>query len=82
MVGPPAHPDLQPEDERTALVQRLDQYRVIAVAALDDVSWDQASAPVLAATDMDTDRGRVRRSFVATADLRSRGGAFPADLER
>jgi hypothetical protein len=49
---PPAHPDLQPEDERMALVQRLDQYRAIAAAALDDVPWEKASAPVLPATDM------------------------------
>jgi hypothetical protein len=27
-------PDLQPGDERTALVQRLDHYRAIAAAAL------------------------------------------------
>ena len=45
-------PDLQPEDERTALVQRLDQYRAIAVAALVDVAWDPASTRLLPATDM------------------------------
>ncbi len=28
------HPDLQPEDERTALVQRLDQYRAAGVERL------------------------------------------------
>jgi hypothetical protein len=49
---PTAHPDLQPEDERTALVQRLDQYRAIAAAALDDVPWAKASARLLPATDM------------------------------
>ena len=37
-----AHPDLQPGDERTALVQRLDQYRAIATAALIDLEWDDA----------------------------------------
>lgn len=36
-IAGPAEPDLQPEDERTALVQRLDQYRAIASAALVDV---------------------------------------------
>lgn len=45
-------PDLQPDDERTALVQRLDQYRGIAAAALVDVPWEQASARLLPATDM------------------------------
>lgn len=49
---PPANPDLQPEDERTALLQRLDQYRAIAAAALVDVPWQQASARLLLATDM------------------------------
>ena len=33
----------QPEDERTALVQRLDQYRAIATAALTDLEWKEAS---------------------------------------
>ena len=47
-----AHPDLQPGDERTALVQRLDQYRAIATAALIDLEWDDASARLLPATDM------------------------------
>ena len=51
-VARPADPDLQPEDERSALVQRLDQYRAIAAAALVDVPWQQASARVLPATDM------------------------------
>ena len=45
-------PDLQPEDERTAILQRLDQYRAIAVGALADVPWEQASARLLPATDM------------------------------
>jgi len=52
VVAGSAHPDLQPEDERTALVQRLDQYRDIAAAALVDVPWDQAAARLLPATDM------------------------------
>ncbi|MGK2948043.1 MAG: DUF664 domain-containing protein [Acidimicrobiales bacterium] len=51
-VAPPVHPDLQPADERTALVQRLDQYRGIAVAALVDLPWKHASARLLPATDL------------------------------
>ncbi len=58
-VGRAAGPDLQPEDERTALVQRLDQYRAIAAAALVAVPWEQASARLLPATDM-TIAGIVR----------------------
>ena len=46
------HPDLQPEGERTALVQFLDQYRAITVAALVDVEWEAASTRLLPATDM------------------------------
>jgi hypothetical protein len=46
------HPDLQPEDERTALVQRLDQYRTIATAALIDLEWEEASMRLLPATDL------------------------------
>ncbi|MFZ6003704.1 MAG: DinB family protein [Actinomycetota bacterium] len=45
-------PDLQPEDERSALVQRLDQYRAIVLAALVDVPWEPASSRLLPATDM------------------------------
>ena len=41
------HPDLQPEDERTALVQRLDLYRAIATAALANLTWEQASTRLL-----------------------------------
>lgn len=44
--------DLQPADERTALVQRLDQYRAIANAALADLPWEEASARLLSATDL------------------------------
>jgi hypothetical protein len=58
-VSGPADPDLQPEDERTAIVQRLDQYRAIAAAALVDVPWERASARLLSATDM-TIAGIVR----------------------
>jgi Protein of unknown function (DUF664) len=58
-VTEPEHPDLQPEDERTALVQRLDQYRAIATAALLDLQWEQASTRLLPATDM-TIAGIVR----------------------
>ncbi len=46
------HPDPQPEDERTALEQRLDQYRAVAASALVDVPWEQASARLLPATDL------------------------------
>ena len=58
-VAGPADPELQPEDERRALVQRLDQYRAIAAAALVDVPWEQASVRLLPATDM-TIAGIVR----------------------
>ena len=44
--------DLQPQDERTALVQRLDRYRAIAAASLADLDWDQASARLLPTTDL------------------------------
>lgn len=46
------HPDLQPEDERTAPVQRLDQYRAIAAASLIDLQWEEASTHLLPATDL------------------------------
>ena len=59
-VTRPPRPDLQPDDERAALVQRLDQYRAIATAALEDVPWQQASARLLPATDM-TIAGIVKR---------------------
>jgi hypothetical protein len=45
-------PDLQPEDERTALAQRLDHYRATATAALVEVEWTDASRRLLAATDL------------------------------
>jgi hypothetical protein len=48
----PAYPDLQPEDERSALGQRLDHYRAIVVGAVVDVPWEQASRRLLAATDL------------------------------
>ena len=51
-LSPPIHTDLQPPDEATALLQRLDLYRAIAAAALADVPWQQASARLLPATDM------------------------------
>ena len=51
-VDQPVKPSLQPEDERAALVQRLDQYRAIAANALADVTWTQASSRLLPATDM------------------------------
>ena len=46
------HPDLQPGDERTALAQRLDQYRAIAATALVDLEWREASTRLLPATDL------------------------------
>jgi hypothetical protein len=46
------HPDLQPGDERTALVQRLGYYRAIAIASLIDLRWDEASTRLLPATDL------------------------------
>jgi Protein of unknown function (DUF664) len=52
VVSPPINTDLQPTDEATALLQRLDQYRAIAAAALADVSWQHASTRLLPATDM------------------------------
>lgn len=55
----PVYPDLRPDNERSALVQRLDQYRAIAAGALADVSWPQASARLLPATDL-TIAGVVR----------------------
>jgi hypothetical protein len=45
-------PDLQPDDERTALVQRLDQYRAISLAALVDLTWEQAATRLLPTTDL------------------------------
>jgi hypothetical protein len=59
MEAEPEHPDLQPQDERTALVQRLDQYRAIATAALVDLEWKVASSRLLPATDL-TIAGIVR----------------------
>ena len=53
------YPDLRPEDERTALVQKLEQYRAVATAALVDVPWELASWRLLPATDM-TIAGIVR----------------------
>ncbi len=51
-VARPVEPDLQPENERPALVERLNQYRAIAATALVGVPWRQASARLLPATDM------------------------------
>ncbi len=60
MIGAqPGYPDLQPEDERSALIQRLDQYRTIAAGALVDVPWPQASTRCLPATNL-TIAGVVR----------------------
>ena len=51
-MKPLQEPDLRPEDERTGLVQRLDQYRAIAAASLADLDWAAASARLLPATDL------------------------------
>ncbi len=51
-MAEPGHLDLQPPDERTALLERLDQYRAIASAAITDLEWEAASAALLPATDM------------------------------
>jgi hypothetical protein len=59
MSAEPKHPDLQPADERTALAQRLDQYRAILSASLADLTWEEASTPHLPATDL-TIAGIVR----------------------
>lgn len=67
----PTYPDLQPKDERSALVQRLDQYRAIAAAALVDVPWPRASTRLLPATDL-TIAGVVRH--LAWAEDRWFGG--------
>jgi hypothetical protein len=55
----PHYPDLRPDDERTALLQRLDQYRTITLNALVDVPWDRACARLLPTTDL-TIAGIVR----------------------
>jgi hypothetical protein len=55
----PVYPDLQPDNERSALIQRLDQYRAIAVGTLVDVPLPQASTRLLPATDL-TIAGVVR----------------------
>jgi hypothetical protein len=53
MEGPGRqYTDLQPEDERTALVQRLDWYREAAASGLRDLAWKEASARLLPATDL------------------------------
>lgn len=52
MSDEPRHPDLQPVDERTALTQRLDQYRATLSAALADLAWEEASTRPLPATDL------------------------------
>jgi hypothetical protein len=62
----PVYPDLQPDGERSALVQRLDQYRAIAADGLVDVAWPEASTRVLPATDL-TIAGIVRHLAWAEA---------------
>jgi hypothetical protein len=46
------HPDLQPGDERTALEQRLDQYRDIVSSKLADLDHVKATSRPLVATDL------------------------------
>lgn len=50
--SPPAKLELQPDDERSALLQRLDHYRPVAAAALVGALWRLASARLFPATDM------------------------------
>ena len=52
MIGGPAALDLQPEDERTALVQQLRPVPGDQAAALVEVPWEQASSRLLPTTDM------------------------------
>ena len=59
MSDEPKHPDLQPADERTALTQRLDQYRATLSASLADLTWAEVSTAHLPATDL-TIAGIVR----------------------
>jgi hypothetical protein len=78
------YPDLQPGDERTALVQRLDHYRGIAASALVGVPSSQASARLLPATDL-TIAGIVRHLAWAEDRWfqgRLLGVAMPAPWDR
>jgi hypothetical protein len=59
MDAPTEHPQLQPADERTALVERLDLLRSEVTAALVGLEWEDASADLLPATDL-TIAGIVR----------------------
>jgi hypothetical protein len=80
----PLYPDLQPEAERTALLQRLDQYRAIAVAALVDVPWEQAATRLLPSTDL-TIAGIVKHlAWVEDRWFQGRlvGGEMPAPWNR
>jgi len=77
-------PDLQPGDERTALVQRLDHYRHIATAALTDLDWEDASARLLPATDL-TIAGIVKHLAWAEDRWfqgRLRGSPMPSPWDR
>src|SRR3546814_20152439 len=76
--------DLQPSDERTALEQRLDQYRGIVLSALSGVPWDKASTRLLPSTDM-TIAGIVQHlAWVAHLWFQGRfvGGQMPAPWDR
>lgn len=53
MTQPPEwYPDLRPRVERTALEQRLDQYRLTVSSQLAGLDDEQASTHVLKATDL------------------------------
>src|SRR3546814_14595180 len=76
--------DLQPSDERTALEQRLDQYRGIVLSALSGVPWDKASTRLLPSTDM-TIAGIVKHlAWVEDLWFKGRfvGGQMPDQWER
>src|SRR3546814_9023658 len=76
--------DLQPSDERTALEQRLDQYRGIVLSALSGVPWDKASTRLLPSTAM-TIAGIVKHlAWVAARLFQGRcvGWPMPAPWDR
>lgn len=51
-MSEPTHPELRPHDERSALVQRLDQYRQIIRSQLADLDDERAWTRPLGATDL------------------------------
>ena len=66
-VAKAEYPDLQPDNERSALEQRLDQYRAVAAAAIIGVAWPDATTRLLPATDL-TIAGIIRH--LAWAEVR------------